>query len=320
MLSGPSSWASAPLETLNATESKGSPDQAFCMAHRPLSCAARRGLALVAVFLVSALGATRAGAQQRPLVTEDPETIGQGRVLVEAGLLHLRGVEYPIFGLEGNRTHLPVVGVSIGLGSMVELQVDGGISLFDVTARRFGPLGFALDIDGDSATQADDIVVATKIRVLEETLGRPGLGVRLATKLPVARNESGLGTDETDFSVTVLIGKTIESLRIVGNVGLLVAGDPTLPNSQNDPLVYGISLARAVTGGFEVVGELEGRWLYSEPEAPGAENRAAIRGGIRQTWRTVRADAALVLGLTKYEPSWGFTAGLTWVFDAIRTP
>ncbi len=32
-----------------------------------------------------AMAASRAGAQQRPLVTEDPETIGAGLVLLEGG-------------------------------------------------------------------------------------------------------------------------------------------------------------------------------------------------------------------------------------------
>ena len=35
-------------------------------------------------------------AQQRPLVTEDPETVGAGRVLVEAGVDYARDVEYPV--------------------------------------------------------------------------------------------------------------------------------------------------------------------------------------------------------------------------------
>jgi hypothetical protein len=39
-----------------------------------------------------------ASAQQRPLVTEDPETIGAGRVLVEAGVDWGRNATYPASG------------------------------------------------------------------------------------------------------------------------------------------------------------------------------------------------------------------------------
>ena len=39
----------------------------------------------LAAFVAAWLHAAPAAAQQRPLVTEDPETIGGGRVLIEAG-------------------------------------------------------------------------------------------------------------------------------------------------------------------------------------------------------------------------------------------
>lgn len=55
-------------------------------------------------FLITAFvlfTATGAAAQQRPLTTEDPETIGSGRVLVEMGLDYAREAEYPVSGLEG---------------------------------------------------------------------------------------------------------------------------------------------------------------------------------------------------------------------------
>ena len=66
-------------------------------------------------------------AQQRPLVTEDPETIGAGRVLLEAGLDYGRGVEYPVSGLTGQLLRVPLIGVSVGISSIAELQFDGGL-------------------------------------------------------------------------------------------------------------------------------------------------------------------------------------------------
>ena len=57
-----------------------------------------RGL-LSAVLFLSMTSA--ADAQQRPLITEDPETIGAGRVLVEAGVDYARDAEFPASGLEG---------------------------------------------------------------------------------------------------------------------------------------------------------------------------------------------------------------------------
>lgn len=260
-----------------------------------------------------------ASAQQRPLVTEDPETIGAGRVLVEGGVDYGRGAEFPVYGLEGNLWQVPL-GVSFGLGWITELQFDTGYSRLAVTDRTIGPLSDVLDFSGDSTAAIRDVVVATKIRLMEETTGRPAIGVRFATKLPNASNETGLGTDMTDFAATILVAKTVGSVRGVGNIGFAILGDPTRNATQHDPLVYSFSLARALTTAAEVVGELEGRWLPSEDDAPGAENAATLRGGVRYTWRTARVDAALIVGLTDVNPAVGFTTGVTWVFDAFRAP
>ena len=75
-------------------------------------------------------------AQQRPLVTEDAETIGAGRILVEAGLDYGRGYEFPASGLEGHLLRFPVVGVSIGVSSIAEIQIDGGFyNRLTITSR-----------------------------------------------------------------------------------------------------------------------------------------------------------------------------------------
>ena len=70
--------------------------------------------------------ASPARAQQRPLVTEDPETIGAGLVLVEGGFDYARELVLPASGLSGNLLRAPLVGISVGVGSIVELQFDGG--------------------------------------------------------------------------------------------------------------------------------------------------------------------------------------------------
>ena len=108
--------------------------------------------------------------------------------------------------------------------------------------------------DGDSTSDVEDLVVATKIRLVSEARGRPSLGIRIATQLPDASNESGLGTDLANFYATLLLGKTIQSVRIVGNAGLAILGDPTggVPE-QNDLLTYGVSFARALTTAGEIV-------------------------------------------------------------------
>ena len=263
-----------------------------------------------------------AAAQQRPLVTEDAETIGAGRVLIEGGVDYARDVEYTVSGLTGHLTRIPALGLSIGLSSIADLQIDGSpYNHLAITSRRPAPLSSLLTVTGDSTHDVSDLVIGTKIRVVPEAGVRPAFGFLFATKLPNASNESGLGLDTTDFYASLLVAKTIRSARVVVNIGSGILGDPTNGQRQNDVLTYGFSVARAITQGAELVGEVNGRVnMRSEGALPGSENRSLLRLGGRYTHGPVRWDAAIVFGVTEIDPAIGFTAGLTYVFNAFTVP
>lgn len=279
---------------------------------------------LVWAAVAALLIATPAAAQQRPLVTEDPEVIGAGLILLEGGFDYSRDILFPVSGLQGNLLRAPTLGVSLGISSIAELQIDGGLyNRLTVTHRGVGPAPLAsqLTFTGDTTHAVEDIVVATKIRVVGETPGHPAFGLRFATRLPNASNESGLGLDTTDFHAQVLVGKTVRSVRVVGNFGLGILGDPTRGDNQNDVLDYGVSVARAVREGLEVVGELNGRANTRNGTPPaGTESRATMRIGGRFTRGTVRLDAGILLGVTSRDPGFGFTAGATYVFKGFTIP
>jgi hypothetical protein len=275
-------------------------------------------------FLIVALcvlSATPAFAQQRPLVTEDPITIGDGCVLVEAGFDYEHQLQIPVYGLTGNLVHLPTIGANLGLGSRAEIQIDAGYRWLHVTDRIDAPLSAILDIPGDTTHAEDDVVIATKVRFVTERDRRPAFAFRFATKLPNAPNQTGLGTDETDFSFSLLVGKSLGSTRIVGNLGMAIVGDPTQTAVQHDPLLYGVSISHAISPRVSILGEVEGRYLsYTLMPSPGAEDRSAARAGFRYAWHSVRLDAALEAGLADQSPTIGFTTGVTWIFNAFNTP
>jgi hypothetical protein len=165
------------------------------------------------------------------------------------------------------------------------------------------------------------MVVGTKVRLLSEGAKRPSIALRSATRLPMASNESGLGLDTMDFYSLLLVAKTVESVRVVGNIGLGILGDPTRGDRQNDVLMYGLSFARAISQKAEIVGEINGRkdTRLGDPP-PGTESRGMARFGARYTVGTWRADAALLFGITSFDPSVGVTAGFTYVFQAFQVP
>ena len=181
-------------------------------------------------------------------------------MLIEGGIDLTHDQVYPVSGLEGNLWRLPTLGLSIGISSIAEIQIDGGMyDRLAIANRQPAPLSRLVDVTGDHTHDVSDIVIGTKVRMVGEAPGRPAVGLRFATKLPNASNESGLGLDTIDFFASLLVAKNVQSLRIVGNVGLGILADPTSGNRQNDVLTYGFSMARAITTQAEIVGELNGR-------------------------------------------------------------
>ena len=275
------------------------------------------------LVLAAMLGtAVSASAQQRPLQTEDPETIGSGRALIEAGIDHDRDVYLPVSGLRGNLTTMPSFGVSLGVSSIAEIQFDWALyQKMKITDRVAGaPLSHLLQLDGDTTDDFGDIRIGAKVRLLSETARRPGIGSWFSTRLPNAGNESGLGKDVQDFASALTIGKTIQSVRVVANIGLLMIGKPTEAAAQDDLLIYSLSVARAISPAAEVVGEFVGRANFANIVTPGAEDRGLLRFGARYTINGVRLDGGLLLGLTPRDPEIGFTGGFTWVFNAFHVP
>jgi len=275
------------------------------------------------VFALALLGlAGPALAQQRPLQTEDPETIGAGRILLEAGVDYKRDAYYPVSGLRGNLLTAPAIGVCIGVSSIAEIQLDAGLyQRLNITEQvAFAPFSSLLRLDSNSTADVEDLNIGMKVRLVPESAGRPAIGFRFSTRLPNASNERGLGKDTQDFSTSLSIGKTIQSVRVVGNVGFLILGNPTVPAAQDDLLSYSLSVARAISPAAEIVGEFVGRANFANIVTPGAEDRGLMRFGARYTASGVRVDGGVLLGLTPRDPEIGFSAGVTWVFNAFKIP
>lgn len=268
------------------------------------------------LFVLASVSGT-AYAQQRPLVTEDPETIGAGNVLLEGGLSFDRDQTNPAIGVTGNLTRLASFGVSVGLSPTAEVQIDGGlIQRLEVTevAQPIPLFSRTTLTAGDRASSFEDLIVATKIRLASESPSRPAFGVRFGTKLPTASPANGVGLGTTDFFGSFLMAKTVQSVRTVGNVGLVVLGNPVTAGDTATALAFGVSVARALTNEFEVVGELNGRLAPFEKIVPtGLDSRGVLRFAGRYTYAMLRLDFGVLAGITNRDPSFGISAGATYV-------
>jgi hypothetical protein len=261
-------------------------------------------------------------AQSRPLLTEDPEVVGAGQILVEAGVDYGQAVIYPLSGLTGNLWRTGTFGFDFGISSIAEIQLKGAVhDYLSITNRTPAPLSALLTVPATQLSTSDfpDGVIGAKVRFSPETASRPAMSVKFFTRLPNEGNESGLGLDTFDFNFNLLVAKTIQSSRVAGNIGFGILAQPLRGDEQNDVLNYGISYAQATRPGVEIVGEFNGRINTRSTAAPiGTEGHSVMRVGARLTHGSVRYDAAFLAGITENDPTWGFTAGLTWVFKAFE--
>jgi len=243
-------------------------------------------------------------------------------MLIEAGIDYQRDVYLPVSGLRGHLFTIPDFGVSLGVSSIAEIQIDWGVyQKLNITDQVAGaPLSDLLILDGSTTDDFGDIHIGAKVKLLSETARRPAIGSWFRTRLPNAGNESGLGKDVQDFSSALTIGKTVQSVRVVANIGVTMIGKPTEAVAQDDLLIYSLSVARAISGATEVVGEFVGRANFANIVTPGAEDRGLLRFGARYTISGARFDAGILIGLTPRDPEFGVTGGFTWVFDAFKVP
>jgi hypothetical protein len=275
---------------------------------------------LLGVVLV---GATTAAAQARPAVTQDPETVGAGMMLVDVGIEHSRGAVFPPSGLHGNLTEFGAFDMSFGISSIAEVQLDGGVrdELWITSRDPSAPLASRVTATGTRTGDVHDGVIGTKVRFLPERAIRPSLAIRFTTRLPNSKHDSGLGMDTMDFNFSLLAGKTMGSLRLVGNFGWSILEDPVHDGIQNDVITYGATVTRAMTPHLGVAVDVSGRANTRNGTPPiGTESRAMLRAGPRLTRGSIRYDGLLLVGLTSHDPDWGVGGGVTCLFRAFAVP
>jgi hypothetical protein len=273
---------------------------------------------MIMVMTILLVGGRSAQAQHRPLLTEDPQPIRPGQVSVETGINYEHRAKFPLSGLEGDLLGIPYLGFSIGLSSIAEFQVDSGFNILFVDTATEAPLADELDFTGDTTTDINDLVIATKILLRRETRRAPAIGFRVATRLPSASNESGLGNDTFDWFLTLLAGKNLGRTRIVGNLGTAVLALPTEAARQNDVLTVALSITHRASRTIDLVAEAGGRVDVKDEAPAGTEDRGQIRLGARFRSDPIRFDVGTIIGMGDDDPEFGLTFGVTYAFDAFE--
>jgi hypothetical protein len=276
-----------------------------------------RRLLPILVLLVLPLAA---GAQQRPLTTEEALTVRPGAALVQFGLEFLQDANFPLAGLQGDLTRAGVVDVRFGVTRAAEIQIQGAIrNILSVTDRQPAFITPILSRSGNSTSDFGDFTLAAKFRLFPETETRPALGVRFGFEMPNSHERRGIGTNTTNVFFTVLAQKHFGKLNLFGNLGVGILQAPAGLFSQNDVILYGFGLIYPVNRRVNLVGEVAGRWSTRDTPADSplvaTGSRSQARLGVQIFAGGFRWDFAGIAGLTDRDPDTGFTFGVSRTFQ-----
>jgi hypothetical protein len=270
------------------------------------------------------LGLARAVcAQTLPTPTQDPAPVGAGKVFLSLGESYSRADVYPVSGLTGNLVQSGLLDVRVGISSIADVELTGGVNnhLNIATRDPLAPDASLLTVKGTTTNDVEDAVLGTRVRFLAETPDRPAVAAEFSMRLPNSKHPSGLGMDTMDFHLGFLGGKSYGATRVVANLGWSILEDPVHVGIQNDVITYGGSVTRTVVPGIDVVADLAGRWSSRHGTAPvGTESRTLLRGSARYSRGAFRYEAGMLVGLTSFDPSWGLWGHITWMVTAFKVP
>src|SRR6476619_2301039 len=199
-----------------------------------------RRLVLLLMLLVCL--AAIAGAQQRPLITEDVDIIPPGTIRIEAGIDFMQGAKYTVSGLTGDLTRVGVIGINFGMAPNVEFQIEGvAQNVLSINSRGPSAIGLNLAPGANSTNDTGDFTLWAKFKLRNETSRGPSLGFRFGVSLPNSSQGTGIGLNQTNAYGQILFGKKFGQegrFNAFGNLGVAILTAPTELFSQNDVITY----------------------------------------------------------------------------------
>jgi hypothetical protein len=266
-----------------------------------------------------------AGAQQRPLLTEDVDIIPPGTMRIQTGIDFLQGAKFPATGLTGDLTRVGVIGVSIGFAPNVEFQIEGVAQNFlSINSRSATSIPLSLGPGANSTNDAGDFILWTKFKLRAETAHGPALGFRFGVQLPNSKQGKGIGLNQTNAYGSILVGKKFGRegrFNTFGNLGIAILSAPTQLFTQNDVFTYGAAGIFRLNRQFSIAGEVNGR-ANTRPGNGllGTESQSEARLGMQIRASGLRFDFAGIKGLTRFTHNSGVTVGVTYDTPSIFAP
>ncbi|OGL42905.1 MAG: hypothetical protein A2161_07460 [Candidatus Schekmanbacteria bacterium RBG_13_48_7] len=245
------------------------------------------------------------------MLTEEAATLQQGNMEIEFGGSYFQLKDIPRGKIETNssvgstvfsekikKDHIraPLVGIRYGISRYAEFYINWPAYIHQK--------------DEIAGTQSDvgDVQVFTKLRLLREGKTTPAASFQIGTKLPNTSNESGLGTNETDFFSSVLFSKWVGKFTFHFNGGIAILSNPEMESRQKDRFIYGVGVVYH-TLRTNIFAEVN-RGLGIAPFETPVVARAGLIYKI-VSWSFDLGFSSKIKGIGE---DWGIIAGATYTF------
>jgi hypothetical protein len=252
-------------------------------------------------------------AQDMPLRTPDAETVSTGVLRAQTGFDFLQDQTFPLSGLSGDLTSVGDIDLRLGVGQIAEVELQGAIQQYlSIQSQTTSSVTLSLP-NPNSTNDTGDYSLWTKIHIVDEQGRRPAIAFRFGYEMPNTNQARGIGTNTTNVYAEAILEKHFWQLDAFGNLGIGILQSPLSLFSQNDELLYGLAFRYPLPRRMTLLGEVNGRYSTRSitPGLIGTESESQARLGMQIRALGFRWDLGGIAGLTKYDPSSGFTLGVS---------
>lgn len=281
---------------------------------------AKAGAFVLLLCFACVVFAIPARAQDQPLQTPDAETVPAGVLRSQAGFDFLQNETFPLSGLTGDLTSVGDLDLRLGVGQIVEVELEGAIRQY-LTIESQTTSNIPLQLPSNNYTSdTGDYSLWTKIHIAGEHGHRPAFAFRFGFLLPNTNQARGIGTNTTNVYAEAIAEKHFWALDVFADAGIGILQSPLALFSQNDELLYGVAFRYPVQRRLTLLGEVNGRYDSRKASTGliGTESSSEARLGFQLRAAGLRWDVAGIAGLNKYDPTSGFTFGVSRDFAIFR--
>lgn len=227
----------------------------------------------------------------RPLQTEPWECLQAGEIQLSLGADYRETPLVPFHSHEGSMLSVPVIALRLGASEDIEFQIEGAGQIW------------ANPDEGGNESDFGDFSLWMKWAFFQPD-SAPKLGFRWGVKLPNTGDETGLGSDSTDFYGHIIASRDFSRGRVYTNLGVGIIQRATEVRQQDDVFTYALAAEGQIKEHIFVLGEVEGHTAAGSLRA-----QSVARLGIRCHRNRWTWDAAVLAGLTEWSADWGVTTG-----------